>query len=114
MQPISTSGSPVEWSRPVVSVSKTISRIARISDARRWRASSAGKLVHQGRNRPLGFRRARAGVDQVVGPLALLGVGQLQREDLLEARGGHPRAREYPRALHFGRGGDHQDRIDLV
>jgi hypothetical protein len=85
-------------------VSNTISRIAGVIGCGR----AAGKL-----NLPR-FGQRRAGIDHVVGLGALFGIGHLQREHVLEAFGRHAGPGKDPCALHFGRGRNHGDGIDLI
>src|SRR5690606_38143179 len=93
-QAISTSRSPVAGSKPVVSVSRTISRAMRlVCRASPWpstclltRPQGSDDLAH------LGSRRLQplAGFDDEVGALALLGVGHLLGQDGVQLLLRHP------------------------
>src|SRR5690606_17482722 len=96
---------------PVVSVSNTISRMVRLSSGGRTLASSRDELLHQARDLGARLLQRRSGIDDVIGPRPLFGVGHLQRENALEPFGGHSGPREDARALDILGGGDHGDPI---
>src|SRR5690606_12613171 len=102
MQPISTIRSPLWGSRPVVSVSNTISRMSGLSRRVARLASSGHYLLHEPRDLGSGLGKRCPRVDDVIGAAALFDIGHLQREDALEALGGHPRPRENAGTL-YGR-----------
>src|SRR6185437_11159663 len=110
---------PLSGSRPVVSVSRTISRAITPSLAPFARPRKALAPV-----RTLQFRddgahllarmiEALAGVDDEMGAGALLLVGHLTGEDAVELGFAHPFARQDPLALHIGRRGDHDDGVHV-
>src|SRR5262245_42310496 len=105
MQPISTMRSPPAGESPVVSVSKTISRMAPLNTRRQ--AETSEDIHHLG----AGFVHAAGGIDDKVGALPLLLIGHLPGEDLLELFRGHARPGEDPLALRFGTGRDNDDLV---
>src|SRR5262245_28203820 len=130
-QPTSISRSPRRASRPVVSVSRTISRsIAFPPNKTRTRWSSAGwasrpmlgiGLAATALQRfddfidlgcALGNRAAR--VHNEIGVRPLLTVMQLAGQDLLELLERHAGAGQNALALHAGRGADHHHHIDAT
>src|SRR5713226_2238694 len=114
IQPISTSRSPRSGSRPVVSVSRTISRIS----YNRTNDESGSSLRHLSsliQNVPdSGTHRVKAvrGIHHEIRTFALFGVGQLPRQDGVELFAGHVVARQDTLALNFRRRRDHHYRID--
>src|SRR5262245_42584950 len=103
-QPISTSRSPVIGSRPVVSVSNTISRMP----LSRPGGGESAPLRHLSNSRKdaanLIARRldAMRAIHHEIGPPALLGVRHLTRQQRLELLGAQP-ALERAGALHLRR-----------
>src|SRR5258706_13729217 len=112
-QPISTSRSPRSGSRPVVSVSRTISRmnytaendesgspprhlnslVQNVPDSQAHGVESIGCIHHE------------------ISAAAFFGVGQLPREDGIELFTGHVVARQDSLVLKFRRGRDHHHRV---
>src|SRR5690349_22192148 len=133
MQPISTTRSPVRGSRPVVSVSSTISRMCflrlahdlfpktgahfsgscagpRITPSARHSSNSAQNAMNL---RPGGIEAARA-IHYEMGAAALFLVGGLLGENGIEFSLAHVGAGEHALALHLGGGGNHDDRVDAI
>src|SRR3546814_4392439 len=79
MHPISTRRSPARGSRPVVSVSKIISRIEGLI----WTLSGA-ETRGDGTNLAMRLAFRAAGFDDEIGARALHPIGQLKRADRLE------------------------------
>src|ERR1700722_270731 len=104
-QPISTSRSPRSGSRPVVSVSRTISRIKFVPGS----GESGSPLRHlssllQDVPDSCAYRlKAIGGIHHEIGAGTLFGVGQLPRENGVELFAGHIVARQDPLALNFRR-----------
>src|ERR1700678_1226655 len=103
--PISTNRSPFVGSTPVVSVSRTISRIANPPSRQR-------------RNRPYQtfglharFVQGAVGVDHNMRAATLLAIRHLARYYRFEFRAVGALARERPRALDLRSGADHDDEI---
>src|SRR5687768_2285168 len=98
MQPISTMRSPPAGLRPVVSVSKMISRMGPLSTRRQ--AKTSKDRPHLGAR---GVETARR-IDDEIGARALVGIGPLAGEDRVEPRRGHSGPRQHALALNwFGR-----------
>src|SRR6266540_4148648 len=104
--PISTTRWPCAGSRPVVSVSRMISRMSviRISHERRHNITNLGKGM-LGR-----FRRIHNEID----PGALFFVGHLVGDEGLEFLVGHARTLHDARFLNFRRRRYHDDAIDIA
>src|SRR5262249_35531990 len=101
-QPTSTSRSPRKGSRPVVSVSRTISRISLgpgISGESAPPPRHLNDLIQNvADTRPHGVKPVRS-IHHEIGPLALLGVRQLPGEKSVELFTGHVFARQNSLAL---------------
>src|SRR6202021_4170042 len=115
-QPISTSRSPRNGSRPVVSVSRTISRMS--THRRGGESGSALRhLNNLGQNVPdsaaHGVKTVR-GIPHEIGALAFFGVRQLSHHDGLESLSGHGAPGEDALALDFRRRRYHDHRIDAL
>ena len=76
---------------------------------RRSSGQPGGEFAHRG----FGFGKRGAGVDHMVGARAFVRVGRLERENARELLRRHARARQHPRALHFGWGRNDHHRVDL-
>src|SRR6516162_6847760 len=109
IQPTSTSRSPRKGSRPVVSVSRTISRISletKISGESDPPPRHFNNLIQNvADTRPHGIKTMRS-IHHEIGPLALLGIRQLPRKNSVELFAGHVFARQNSLALDFRRGRD--------
>src|SRR3990172_6621487 len=106
--PTSTTRWPAPGSRPVVSVSRTISRMARLLPARRaeYAVDDAADLFK-------GILETAAGVDDEIGPPALLRIGNLAGHDGGKFGGCHPRTFEGPGLLQRLGRRDHHHLVDL-
>src|SRR3546814_9238981 len=93
-QPISTNRSPPPKLSPVVSVSKTISRIPILSPRSLREASD------QATNLRARLLLRAIGRDHGIGARTLFRVGRLARQDRLESRRRHALPREHTRPLH--------------
>src|SRR5579872_5953850 len=122
-QPISTSRSPRKGSRPVVSVSRTISRME-VREPTRKDERDEGESGSPGRqfsslnqnvanSRADGIKTVR-GIHHEMRPLSLLGVGHLPRQNAGELFLGHIGPRQNALALDFRRRRDHDNRIDAL
>src|SRR5688572_11717144 len=98
MQPISTMRSPPAGDRPVVSVSKTISRMAPLNT--RFEAETSEDRI----DLATGLLEAARRIDHIIGPLPLLAVGHLAGEDMVEFLFGHSRSGQHSLALQLGSG----------
>src|SRR5688572_22045386 len=98
MQPISTMRSPPAGDSPVVSVSKTISRMSPLNTCRK--AETSQDIAHLG----AGFVQRAGCVDQEIGAGALFLVRKLAGQYLAELVVGHPRPAEHPLALQIWAG----------
>src|ERR1700722_5609809 len=104
--PISSTRCPSAGSRPVVSVSSTISRMARSPSGQR-----------RGRAHELGDDGARhlettPCVDDEVSPAPFFGIRRLAGKNGLKLGLGHARARQRARALDGGRSADHDHEVN--
>src|SRR6056297_17151 len=93
--PISTIRSPCSGSNPVVSVSRTISRIFQ----------PVPYIPDHILNLPAGILKG-VGLDHVVGAAALFGIGHLARADILKRLRAHCAAVQHSLALNLGGYGD--------
>src|SRR3984885_12697332 len=103
--PISTNRSPFVGSRPVVSVSRTISRIANPPSRQRR------NRPHQTFGLHARFVQGSVGVDHNMRAATLLGIRHLSRYYRFEFRAVGALARERPSALDLCSGADHDDEI---
>src|SRR5229473_8124272 len=113
-QPISTSRSPRSGSRPVVSVSRTISRISyyRTNDESGSSSRHLSSLIDNvPDSRTHGVEAVRS-IHHEIRAFALFCVGQLPRQDGGELFPGHVVALQDSLALNFRRCRDHHHRID--
>src|ERR1700738_326946 len=114
MKPISTTRSPVSGSRPVVSVSSTISRIERsgprITAPARHSSNGAQNAMDL---RPRGIEAARA-IHHEMRSAAFFLVGRLLGEDRVELALAHVGAGEHALALQLGGGRDHHHGVDPI
>src|SRR6266849_5291439 len=113
-QPISTSRSSRSGSRPVVSVSRTISRISynRTFDESGTSLRHLSSLIqHVPDSRAHGVETVR-GIHHEIRTFALFGVRQLPRHDRVELFPGHVVAGKDSLALNFRRGRDHHYGVD--
>src|SRR4030095_891171 len=108
MQPISTIRSPPAGDKPVVSVSKTISRMASLNTRRE--AETSQYIATLG----AGLFEGAGSVDDKVGTRPLCLVRQLAVEDLLELPGRHSRTGQHPFALQFRSRGDDDDLVERL
>src|SRR5690349_12472437 len=99
--------SPVSGLRPVVSVSKTISRMAGLC------VPGLAETSNDAANRVASLLHRAAGVDDEVGPGALLRIRHLLREDSRELLLAHSGAGENPGALNLGGCGNHGDLVHV-
>src|SRR3954452_20151966 len=112
-QPISMMRSPAAGSVPVVSVSRTISRMRVLSEAgdpARHMTRTAGEGPKNIANLALGGREAAARVHKEMRPGPLLLVRHLLRPDRIQHLGREAGAGEHPGPLHLGRRGDDEHR----
>src|SRR5580692_7709269 len=113
-QPISTSRSPRSGSRPVVSVSRTISRMGWQTE-RDESGSTPRHLNSLVQNVPDSRAHRIKAVRRIhyeIRAFALFGVGQLPRQDGVKLFAGHVVARQDSLALNFRGAGDDDHRID--
>src|SRR5262249_8102997 len=110
MQPISTRRSPESGSSPVVSVSKTISRmiVAARCESPAPHCSDISQNVANLRSRVIESLRA---VHDEIGTAPLLGIGHLLGEQCRKLFFRHSGAAERARALHLGGRGNYDDRV---
>src|SRR5664279_3826654 len=113
-QPISTSRSPRNGSRPVVSVSRTISRMT----TNRKSGESDSPLRHLnnlGQNVPdsdaHGVKTVR-GIHYEIRAPAFFGIGRLSRQDRIKHLGGHGASGQNALALNFRRRRHYHHSID--
>src|SRR5579883_2220247 len=99
---------PACGSRPVVSVSTTISRTAPPLVAPPVFPADDSE---RGAQPAQGPGAVQAGIDDKIGGAALSRVGELGGEDGREARLAHAGAAQHPLALQPGRGGDDEDAV---
>src|ERR1700691_2413800 len=104
--PISSTRCPSAGSRPVVSVSRTTSRMA--GSTSRQRRGCAHELGNDGAR----HLELAVCVDDEMGPAPLIGIRCLARKDGLEFGLGHARARKRARALDGGRSAYHDHEIN--
>src|SRR5215813_5351195 len=102
-QPTSTSRSPRRGSRPVVSVSRTISRISR--QEQKLESSPPPRHFSSLRQNvpdtlPHGIE-SMGGIHDEIGALAFFGIGRLPRQDRLKFLAGHIVAGQNPLPLDF-------------
>src|SRR6266403_5345357 len=106
MQPISTRRSPRKGSRPVVSVSRTISRMNLPEPVISESGPPPRHLNNLGQNvldpRAHGVETV-GGIHHEIRTLALFGIGHLPRQDGIELFARHVVAGKNPFALNFGR-----------
>src|ERR1700744_471473 len=107
MPPISTRRWPSLGSRPVVSVSRTISRMSLRS------AGPAGNGAQPRADPARRMGKAEAGVDEEMRPLALFRIGHLLCNYRPEFFLRHARPGEHPLPLHRFERDDERDRIRL-
>src|SRR5690554_5829180 len=102
MHAISMMRSPLRGSSPVVSVSRMISRMLRPRSGRRAAAFDSTVSCHcdQPANRPQAFATAQPGLDQEIGPPALLAVWHLPRFDARDPFLAHAGPAKQAAALH--------------
>src|ERR1700682_4525907 len=113
-QPISTSRSPRSGSRPVVSVSRTISRMN--YKAGKGESGSPPRhfnsLIQNVPNSCAHGIESMGSIHHEIRTFALFGVGQLPRQDSVELFAAHVVARQDSLALNFRRRRDHHHRVD--
>src|SRR5688572_4169247 len=97
--------SPASGLRPVVSVSKTISRTPALCER------GAFQTRQDAPNRLSRFLQVAAGRDDEIGALALLFIGHLVAEDALELGLRHSGPRQDSGALDLGRGRNDGDLV---
>src|SRR5438067_13386750 len=114
IQPISTSRSPRSGSRPVVSVSRTISRIScnRTFDESGSSLRHLSSLIENVPDSRTHRVEAVRSIHHEIRTFALFGVRQLPRQDGVELLDSHIVARQDSLPLNFRRGRDHDHRID--
>src|SRR5687768_6941252 len=100
--------SPASGLRPVVSVSKTISRIASLLRA------AVRQTSEDAANRLSRFFQSAPGRDDEIGAGALLRVGHLMTDYPSQLRLAHPRPRQHPGPLHLGGRRDDRDPVDQL
>src|SRR5258705_260285 len=113
-QPISTSRSLLSGSRPVVSVSRTISRIS--TTARNDESGSPPRhfnsLIENVPDSCAHGIESVGGIHHEIRAFAFFGVWQLPRQKGIEPFAGHAVARQDPLPLNFRARRDHHHRID--
>ena len=108
-QPISTSRCPSAGLRPVVSVSRMISRISRRISFRAPPPGRAGSRVLRARR-----LKRTVGVDDHMRPAPFFPIGKLPRDNPLEARQCHACAGQRPALLHSFRRADDENEVDRL